>query len=154
VRVLAVAAAAALLGFGPGARAQGPALQALPELLQLQPGQEAAWRAYADAEAQGRAEATHQQAEATALNDLPTPARLDAVAAAMRQDEAAFERHAAATKAFYAVLSPEQRGLFDRLTRLPAAPSPMRASDRPRGLIPSGSRLRLPDADDLPAPTR
>ncbi len=59
-------------------------------------------------------------------------------------------REAAATEAFYAVLSPEQRHIFDQVTRLPSPPSPMRASaagpptPRVLRLPPAGSGLILP----------
>ncbi len=53
---------------------------------------------------------------------MQTPARLDAMIDQMKSDEAAFQRRAAATKAFYTVLTPDQKQAFDTITRLPTAP--------------------------------
>ncbi len=47
---------------------------------------------------------------------LTTPQRLDAARAALGRDRADFDRTDAATRAFYAQLSPGQRRTFDQLT--------------------------------------
>ncbi len=46
---------------------------------------------------------------------LTTPQRLDHMAAKMAEHQAAFQRHAAAVKTFYAALNPEQQKAFDAL---------------------------------------
>jgi hypothetical protein len=128
-----------------------PPLEALPQILQLQLDQQPAWRAYMDAQAQDRAEATHQAGQAEQLNSLPTPARLDALMDQLKAQQAAFAREAEATRSFYAVLSPEQRAVFDRVTRLPVAPPPNYRPRRPPPPPPS-STLRQPPAGYLPPP--
>jgi hypothetical protein len=127
---LAIALSAALAASAWAACAQAqsqgqpPPLSALPSILRLQPDQREAWRTYNDAIAQDRA--THQNPMdlAQKLNLMQTPARLDAMVDQMKSDEAAFQRRAAATKAFYAALTPDQRQTFDSITRLPTAPPP------------------------------
>ncbi len=153
-RVLpAVLIAASLLApflLGGAAVAQPP-LEALPQILQLELSQQPAWRAYMDAQAQDRADAAHQAGQAEQLNSLPTPARLDALMDQMKADQAAFAREAEATRSFYAVLSPEQRALFDRVTRLPVPPPP---NYRPRRSGPpqAPNNLRQPPPGYLPPP--
>ena len=105
-----------------------PPIEALPAILHLQLSQHPAWRAYKDATAEQTADAAHQASQAVELNVMTTPQRLDALRAQLRSQAAAFERQAAATQAFYAVLSPEQRHIFDDVTRLPQP----RAAQHPR----------------------
>ena len=49
--------------------------------------------------------------------DLTTPERIDRAERRMGERHDAFERHAEAVKAFYAVLSPDQQHKFDELMR-------------------------------------
>jgi hypothetical protein len=142
-------AAASLLASH--AVAQPPPLEALPQILQLQLSQHPAWRAYKDAAAETRADAAHQADKSQEFNSLPTPARLDALLDQMKAQQAAFEREAAATKAFYAVLSPEQRATFDQVTRLPSPP-PQGYRPQRQGPPPASSTLRAPPPGYLPPP--
>ncbi len=63
----------------------------------------------------------------------------------MKSDEAAFQRRAAATKAFYAVLTPDQKQTFDTITRLPTAPPPQYRA--PQSTLP-----QPPNPQALPPP--
>ena len=125
-RRMAVGFAAALL-VGAATAAAQPPLEALPAILQLQLSQHPAWRAYKDAAAERRADATQSASQAVQLNAMATPERLDALRSQLQAQQQSFEREAAATQAFYAVLSPDQRRTFDEVTRLPVPRSPMRA---------------------------
>jgi Spy/CpxP family protein refolding chaperone len=109
-------------GQPPPVAGQPPPLSAVPSILRLQPDQRDAWRAYTDAIAQDRASRQNPVDRAEKLNGLQTPERLDAMLDQMKSDEATFQRRAAATKAFYAVLTPDQKQTFDTITRLPTAP--------------------------------
>ena len=51
---------------------------------------------------------------------MTTPQRLDEMAARMADRQARFQKVAAATKTFYAALSPEQRKVFDEMPMLMA----------------------------------
>ncbi len=128
-----------------------PPLEALPSILQLQLSQHPAWRAYKDATAEQKADAAHSASQAALLNAMTTPERLDALRGQLAAQQRSFDRQSAATAAFYAVLSPEQRRTFDDVTRLPVQPSPMRVnagmnmrSPRVLRLPPSGAGLTPP----------
>jgi hypothetical protein len=149
-RLFPVAVMAASL-LATAAMAQPP-LEALPQILGLQLNQQPAWRAYMDAQAENRAEATHQAGQAEQLNSLPTPARLDALMDQLKAQQAAFAHEAEATRSFYAVLSPEQREIFDRITRLPVPPPPNYRPRRP-SQPPASSTLRQPPPGYLPPPS-
>ena len=56
-----------------------------------------------------------RRAERQAMANLPTPARLDAMAARMAERQQAFAVRAEATKRFYAQLTPTQQKAFDAL---------------------------------------
>ena len=128
-----------------------PPLEALPAILQLQLSQHPAWRAYKDAAAEREADAAHSASQAVLFNAMATPERLDALRSQLQAQQRSFEREAAATEAFYAVLSPDQRRVFDEATRLPAPPSPMRTSSAPD--IRPAPVLRLPPTGaGLPPP--
>jgi hypothetical protein len=138
--------------FLAGLAAAQPPLEALPALLQLQPSQHPAWRAYKDAAALQKADAAHDAGDAAILNAMTTPERLDALRARLKAQEAAFDRQAAATEAFYAVLSPDQKRIFDQLTR---APEPRAPTMKTRAEGPYARPLRTPPADaGLPPPAR
>jgi hypothetical protein len=122
-----------------------PPLSALPSILRLQPDQRDAWRTYTDAIAQDRASHQNPTDLAQKLNVMQTPARLDAMLDQMKSDEAAFQRRAAATKAFYAVLTPDQKQTFDTITRLPTAPPPQYRA--PQSTLP-----QPPNPQALPPP--
>lgn len=124
---MGVSLAFTLLACLPTASAQPP-LEALPAILQLQLSQHPAWRAYKDAAAERRADAAQSASQASQLNAMATPQRLDALRSQLLAQQQSFDREAAATQAFYAVLSPGQRRTFDEATRLPVPPSPMRTN--------------------------
>lgn len=127
-----------------------PPLEALPSILQLQLSQHPAWRAYKDAAAERQADAAHAASQAVQLNAMATPARLDALRSQLQAQQQSFERQAAATQAFYAVLSPDQRRIFDDVTRLPVQLPPMQANAAAD--LGSPQVLRLPPAGSGLAP--
>ena len=140
--VASLGAAAALVTGVVTAVAQPP-LEALPSILQLQLSQHPAWRVYKDAAAERQADAAHSAAQAALLNAMTTPERMEALRVQLQAQQQSFDRQAQATDAFYAILSPDQRRIFDEVTRLPVQPSPMRA-DRNNGAARGPQVLRLP----------
>jgi hypothetical protein len=154
---VALGAAAAALSIGaaqgqpPPVAGQPPPLSAVPSILRLQPEQRDAWRVYTDAIAQDQATRQNPLDRAQMLNGLQTPQRLDAMLDQMKADETAFQRRAAATKAFYAVLTPDQKQTFDSITRLPTAPS---SQYRPSQYRPPVSNMPQPaNPQALPPPS-
>jgi hypothetical protein len=140
---------------GSSALAQPPPMEALPEILHLELSQHPAWRLYKDSAAVDRAESARQGEQAEELNALPTPARLDALLHQMQKQQAAFQRQAEATRAFYAVLSPEQRTIFDQVTRLPVRSPPQGYRPQQPRYNPPTSSLPVPPAyAPLPTPER
>jgi Spy/CpxP family protein refolding chaperone len=112
-----------------GEHRRGEHERLLHDALALRPDQEAAWTAFKASmepspEAQARRQAWAQ--EAVDRKDGPraehphltTPERLDKMAARMAEHQAAFQRHAAAVKTFYAVLTPQQQRTFDALATM------------------------------------
>jgi len=93
-------------------------LDALANKLNLKEEQKAAWQTYADstlARAQDRA-ARRQQGRANrheAQRNADTASRLELMAHAMRERAQTLEQVAQDTRAFEAVLSPEQKTIFD-----------------------------------------
>ena len=134
------------------ARAQDPqGAPPLPYLLRLQPGQAEAWRAYRDELALERVDGAEAAVEAGQLNAMTTPQRIDHQLAQLPRQEAQMRRQAQAVRAFYAQLSPDQRRMFDRVTRAPTPP-PLDESRRAQAgerrpqlpQPPSGAPLPLP----------
>ena len=83
--------------------------------LQLRPDQEPALTAFLGAR-QPPAGAREQRRDGRdEMAKMTTPQRLDAQKARMAQHQARFEQHAAATKRFYAQLSPTQQKAFDAM---------------------------------------
>ena len=80
--------------------------------LQLRPDQDAALKAYVEA---GRPKVRADRADRKKFAAMTTPERLDARREMMTQRLAAFDQRAAATKRFYAQLSPSQQKAFDAL---------------------------------------
>lgn len=120
---LALVAGIVLAGVGGSVQAQPPQpeaqranLMALHDALHLSAEQEPAWRAYLRATTPDPQAEARRQAAASMLPKLPTPRRIDLITAAMQQDLDAFRRAGDAVKAFYNVLTPEQRATFDRQT--------------------------------------
>lgn len=85
-------------------------------LLRLRPDQEAAWSAFEAALAPPPFDARPPQPPGQ--GDLTTPRRLDEMAARRKEMEARLDRMEAATRSFYAALSPEQQQAFDAIERL------------------------------------
>jgi hypothetical protein len=75
-----------------------------------------------------RGQAEHFRDEARRESIMPTPQRLDAMLARMDEMRAVLSARIAATKAFYAALTPPQRAIFDQLPPAGQAsrPSPPR----------------------------
>ncbi len=89
---------------------------ALKAKLQLTPAQEGAWTSFTAAIKPG-AELLAKRPDRAELEKLPTPERIDKMKALHTQHmadmTAAMDKRGDATKAFYAVLTPEQQKVFD-----------------------------------------
>ena len=88
-------------------------LSELKEKLQLTPEQTAAWDAFAGAGAKGMAPGMGKQAMRGEFDKLTTPQRLDKMMALSEARRDTMAKRAAAVKAFYARLTPEQQKVFD-----------------------------------------
>lgn len=89
----------------------------LHDALAVRSDQEASWRTFMASMAPPAAMMSHgDEAQEHAM--LTTPQMLDRMAEHMRREQAEFERHAAAVRQFYAVLSPTQQRTFDALMML------------------------------------
>ena len=98
------------------ARMQERMAQRLAELklkLQLAPAQDAAWNSYATAM---KLPAHSRRPDHAALDSLSTPDRIDHMRVLRNDRIAEMDRRGDATKAFYAVLTPEQKKAFDAET--------------------------------------
>lgn len=82
----------------------------LHDKLKLNPSQEKAWNAYMDKMKPGQPPARPDRAE---LDKLTAPERMERGLAHMKDAEKRMEQRIAATKEFYAVLTPEQKKVFD-----------------------------------------
>lgn len=90
-------------------------MTALKQSLQLTPAQEPAWTEFSSAM---RPPATPpQMPDRAAMEKMTTPQRLDQMQALRKQHLSRMEQREAATRAFYARLSPEQQKRFDDHTR-------------------------------------
>lgn len=119
-----LAASLGLAAGGAGAQERPPPPSRAPTLderLDLKPEQQGAWKAYQAELALEREDASHGRAQAELLNGMTTPQRLDWSLAQLPGREADARRAAAATRAFYEALTPDQRRTFDRVTRIPIA---------------------------------
>lgn len=96
--------------------------RALHDILNIRPDQEAAFQTFVELmrppQGAGGMREHHDTGD---MDHLTMPERLDRMAARMAERQAAFQRRAVAAKAFYAVLSPEQRRAFDALPSLMGA---------------------------------
>ena len=86
----------------------------LKQELQVTPAQEAAWGQFAGA--MRPPSSMPQRPDREAMARMTTPERIDQMQAMHRQRQADMDRHAEATKAFYAALTPEQKKKFDAHT--------------------------------------
>lgn len=97
-----------------GAEAEDP--EQLARRLNLTGAQRGAYDSYRRAFQPDEARARQEEDDMRRMASLTTPQRLDAARAAQARDRADFDRTDAATRAFYAQLSPAQRRTFDQLT--------------------------------------
>ena len=87
----------------------------LRAILQLQPGQDGALNAFLDALKPPAGDHDRMRGEREAAEPMTTPERLDKMLARMDERRGRFAQIAAATKTFYAQLSPAQQRAFDAL---------------------------------------
>ena len=94
-----------------------PAAQSdrLRQALNLRPDQETALQAFVAAMQPRPGEFERIRAEVRREASLPTPQRLDAIEARMKQMQAEALARIAATRAFYAQLTPAQQNAFDHI---------------------------------------
>ncbi|MBE7940989.1 MULTISPECIES: Spy/CpxP family protein refolding chaperone [Ramlibacter] len=85
-------------------------LARLKQKLQLTPAQEPAWQAFTAAMPQPPA----QRPDPAEMEKLSTPERLDRMKAMRDARAADMDRMSAATKSFYAQLTPQQQKVFDQ----------------------------------------
>jgi Spy/CpxP family protein refolding chaperone len=78
--------------------------------LKLSATQEPAWKAYIDSMTPP---ALGQRPDRNAMQNMPAPQRMEAMLERMKQGQTRMESHLAALKTFYAVLTPEQKKIFD-----------------------------------------
>ncbi len=83
--------------------------------LQLRPDQEGALKAFIDSHQPPAGMREMRRERRGEMAAMTTPQRLDAKKARMAEHQARFEQRAAATKRFYAQLSPAQQKAFDAL---------------------------------------
>ena len=98
----------------PAVRAQ-PHAEHLRAALQLTPAQEPALNAFIASMKRPEGMRDHRKGGREQMAAMTTPQRLDHMKARMDEHRARFEQHAAATKRFYAQLSPSQQKAFDAL---------------------------------------
>ncbi len=120
-----VAGALAASSVAVPAQAQGPyGAQQQPDLssiLHLRPDQQGAYRAYQAGSQPHPDEMAQMRATSSqALAGMPTPQRLDRIGSVLNLQVQIFQRRAAATRAFYGQLSPDQQHAFDQATAPPA----------------------------------
>jgi Spy/CpxP family protein refolding chaperone len=99
--------------------------------LQLRPEQDAALRAFIDAQRPPEGARERMQDRRQADGPMTTPQRLDQMRQRMAQRQAQFERRADATLRFYAQLSPSQQRAFDAMR--PAGREHMKRGGRGMG---------------------
>lgn len=128
--LVAVSQAQPMPGPGPGGSAPNPEMRAqhmkkmqdhwvqrqadLKAKLKLAHEQEGAWTTFIAAM---KPPASMQHPSRAEMDQLNTPARLDKMQALRAQHNAAMDQRNAATRAFYATLTPEQQKVFDAQTR-------------------------------------
>ena len=88
-------------------------LTALKEKLQLQPGQDSAWQAFANTNSKPRMTPEARQAMRESFKNLSTPERLDVMQSRMEQRRTHMAERAESMKKFYAQLTPAQQSVFD-----------------------------------------
>ena len=88
-------------------------LAELKSKLNLQAAQEPAWNTFTQSM---QHPARMARPERASLEKMTTPERLDMMQAMKAQRDAHMQQRADATKAFYAILSPDQKQVFDQET--------------------------------------
>ena len=83
------------------------------QLLQITPAQDAAWNAFV---ASMQPPANWKRPDRAEFERLTTPERIDRMRALRTERMARMDKRGEATKALYAVLSPEQKRVFDERT--------------------------------------
>lgn len=78
--------------------------------LKLSAAQEPAWKTFADSMTPPD---RSQRPDRNAMQNMPAPQRMEAMLERMKQGQTRMESHLAALKTFYAVLTPEQKKIFD-----------------------------------------
>jgi hypothetical protein len=120
-RLLSISALSVFL-FAAVAHAQtppSPQLQQLHDALNLRPDQDAAWRDYVRSTAVNPQEMAQRREGSQRMAGLTAPERVDLSVQMMKLDLASLQLRGAALKNFYANLTPEQQGVFDRETMRP-----------------------------------
>jgi protein CpxP len=87
----------------------------LHDALKLSPAQESAWATY-QAAIKPAAGAMSMHGDRAALAAMPAPARMEKMISMAKEHTATMESHLAALNAFYAVLTPAQKKVFDEHT--------------------------------------
>jgi hypothetical protein len=123
--VVVICCALSAGGAAQAAQAVNAELIRLHDDLRLSDTQESAWRDYTTAIAPDPATEARHRATQELLPMVPTPRRIALIEATMAQDTLDFQRQAAATKAFYGLLTLEQQKMFD-LDTLPSDAVPRR----------------------------
>ncbi|WP_374346883.1 Spy/CpxP family protein refolding chaperone [Phenylobacterium sp.] len=100
-------------------------------LLRLRPDQEAAWQAFEAA----MVPPEPPPADGAAPKALTTPQRLEEMVERRAEMDARQAKWEAATRSFYAALSPDQQQAFDALARLRGPMAPPHGPGGPRGPI-------------------
>ena len=86
---------------------------ALKEKLKITPAQEAAWTSYTAAMKPPADMGKNRETMRAEMDKLTTPERIDKMKTLRAQRDAEMDKRTDATKTFYAVLSPEQKKVFD-----------------------------------------
>jgi periplasmic protein CpxP/Spy len=86
----------------------------LHDKLKITAAQEGAWKTFLDKSMPARPATPPARPDKDEMEKLTTPQRLDQMAELMKKHEAEMAARIAATKEFYAVLSPEQKKVFDQ----------------------------------------
>jgi len=89
-------------------------LEKLHAALKVNPSQETAWNEWSGKISAGRSEWKERRKEFETWRNLPVPDRMEKMLAFAKERVSKLEERLAATKAFYATLSPEQRQIFDK----------------------------------------
>ncbi|MFA7293335.1 MAG: Spy/CpxP family protein refolding chaperone [Rhodocyclaceae bacterium] len=104
----------------------GSRLKKLHTDLKLTADQEAGWKTWSAPMQQRAASMKERRPDFSEMSKLPAPERMEKMLERMKEHQKEMEVGVAATRSFYATLTPEQRQVFDRF-------SPMGDHARGRG---------------------